>query len=610
MPFVASYTTSYKARHSRNIDAWTPDGGVYRATSGLSFWIDASDTSSYTQGGISPDYGVTSITDKAGNNAITVNNSGNTNDVPPQAVDNQVGIPSSMHVFEFGAESFTTGEFAQVDSDGNHWSIALVRLGNDGPANPMGGGFSTFWSTENSTVSSGSRRDYGLEQGNATYFYGQLSLDSLNTPDRVNNDDVVQYGGIYGDPNINTDQNLLRFDGFGNNAHYRGAGVWFIMAIVFNKTGNQILVRVDGENAFTPVDYDNSLNTDLSLRIAVNRTHDNSDTHTFCQIAELMTFAGKPGTGGTDLSEVERLEGYLAHKWSNQSLLPTTHPYRNYSLASTGDWNPSQGFPTDSGNMDTAFWVDGSDEDSWNYGSANGYIDSITDKSGNSTLSMDDDTEIWRGSSMNGHHYFMFQGNTGLSTTSTSVQASNGNHWAIGVMRWDSINNDRDAFWHLNSTDGTNRDYAVESRNSSTTAGWDGRTRMGAIITDTNSSVIDWTSGVDHNTWAIVAMYFNKTGNQIVARVNGTNVHTPVGYNNSISTNQEVHLFKGATGEFITGDLAEFFTFADIPGTGGTDISFIEIAEGYLAHKWNGSGLGQDVLNRLPNDHPFKNSAP
>ena len=36
-------------------------------------------------------------------------------------------------------------------------------------------------------------------------------------------------------------------------------------AIVFNKTGNQILVRVDGENAFTPVDYDSTLNTDVAI---------------------------------------------------------------------------------------------------------------------------------------------------------------------------------------------------------------------------------------------------------------------------------------------------------------------------------------------------------
>lgn len=612
MPFIASYTTSYKARHSRATDAWTPDGGVYRATSGLSFWIDASDTSSYTTN----TSGITSVTDKAGSNAITINHSGNVNDFQPQAHTNQNGVPSSMPVFEFSGESFTTGDFAQVDSDGNHFSIALVRAGNDITGNPFGSYFGSFWSLENNDsgiLASGIRRDYGIELGDGTYFYGQLALDSrpTGTGHAINNDEVVQYEGTWSNTSVNTDQNLLRFDNYGNSQNLRDSGEWFIMAIVFNKTGNEILVRIDGENMFTPVPYDAKLNTEMSVRIAVNRLYDKNDTTLHCQVAEFMTFAAPPGTGGTDISEVERLEGYLAHKWANQSLLPTTHPYRNYSLASTGDWNPSQGFPTDSGNMDTAFWIDGSDSDSYTFNTANGYVESITDKSGNSTLSMDDNTQIWRGS-IGGKYVMMFQGNTGISTTSTSVQASNGNHWAIGLMRYNNIDSSEDSFWQLNSTDGTNRDYAVESRNSYTSAGWAGQTDLST--SDISSGVvgdINWTTGVSHQFWSIIAVYFNKTGDQIGARLNGTDAHTPVNnYDNAISTNQEVHLFKSRQGNFLNGDIAEFFTFADIPGTGGTDVSFIEIAEGYLAHKWSHSGLGGDFVGNLPSDHPFKNSAP
>ena len=37
--------------------------------------------------------------------------------------------------------------------------------------------------------------------------------------------------------------------------------------------------------------------------------------------------------------------------------------------------------------------------------------------------------------------------------------------------------------------------------------------------------------------------------------------------------------------------------------SGSTDISDIEKAEGYLAHKWGLEG-------NLPDDHPYKNSAP
>jgi len=53
----------------------------------------------------------------------------------------------------------------------------------------------------------------------------------------------------------------------------------------------------------------------------------------------------------------------------------------------------------------------------------------------------------------------------------------------------------------------------------------------------------------------------------------------------------------------MQGQMAEFFTVADVPGTGGTDITDFEKAEGYLAWKWGLEG-------NLPSDHPYKNSAP
>ena len=53
----------------------------------------------------------------------------------------------------------------------------------------------------------------------------------------------------------------------------------------------------------------------------------------------------------------------------------------------------------------------------------------------------------------------------------------------------------------------------------------------------------------------------------------------------------------------LDGKLAEFFAVANIPGTGGTDISTLEKAEGYLAHKWG-------LTANLPVSHPYKSSAP
>ena len=37
----------------------------------------------------------------------------------------------------------------------------------------------------------------------------------------------------------------------------------------------------------------------------------------------------RAGTGGTDVSNVEKAEGYLAWKWGLQSNLPISHPYKN-----------------------------------------------------------------------------------------------------------------------------------------------------------------------------------------------------------------------------------------------------------------------------------------
>ena len=60
---------------------------------------------------------------------------------------------------------------------------------------------------------------------------------------------------------------------------------------------------------------------------------------------------------------------------------------------------------------------------------------------------------------------------------------------------------------------------------------------------------------------------------------------------------------RNRANERINGRMAEFFMVANIPGTGGTDISEFEKAEGYLAHKWG-------LTSSLPVSHPYKSSAP
>ena len=258
---------------------WSPSTDITTAA-----WIDASDTSSYTvsENGIY----VTAVTDKAGNATITVRNT-------PQV--NQTLNGKTVFQFQSG-EDFTTDEFQQVDSDGNHWAIGLMKWDNINNVRD------SFWSVENNTVSSTSKRDYSISSGNASAFDGELDLDGLSS-DRISS----------------TIGNAEQFDsGIAQDT-------WVIICAIFNKTGNQIAVRVNGTNKFTPVnDYDNALNTNLDLRIFKNRANERMQG----QMAEFLTFAGLPGTGGTDISNVERTEGYLAHKWGLESSLPISHPYK------------------------------------------------------------------------------------------------------------------------------------------------------------------------------------------------------------------------------------------------------------------------------------------
>lgn len=258
---------------------WSPNTDIATAA-----WFDASDTSSYTLSGLN----VTAVTDKAGNATVTVNNTPN--------VSNTLDGKNVWTFDSSNNEDFTTDEFAQVDSDGNHWAIGLMYW------HTVDNVRDSFWSVENNTVSSTSKRDYAISSGNSSTFNGELDLDGLSS-NRISS----------------TIGNAEQFDsGIANRT-------WVIICAIFNKTGNQIAVRVNGTNKFTPVnDYDNALNTNLDLRFFRNRANERMAG----RMAEFLTFAGLPGTGGTDISHVERIEGYLAHKWGQESSLPSDHPYK------------------------------------------------------------------------------------------------------------------------------------------------------------------------------------------------------------------------------------------------------------------------------------------
>jgi hypothetical protein len=272
-----------------------------------------------------------------------------------------------------------------------------------------------------------------------------------------------------------------------------------------------------------------------------------------------------------------------------------THSFRAGRRAtafrSAAPWDPS----TD---ITPVLWYDASDTSSYTLSSST--LNTVSDKAGNfSPTITGTPTRVTGG--LNGLNVWDFStsGSNENITTGSGPYASGGNHWAIGVFQWHSVDQTKDSFW---SADG-NRTYAVSASQSNNT--W-----TGEIDYDGNNSIVSGTArntfqtNISQNTWTIVSIVFNKTGNQIFGRLNGTTRTSIDPYNLSMDTTCSDHrIMRNRSGVHLDGRMAEYFHIAGVPGTGGTNISDVEAAEGYLAHKWGLTG-------NLPSSHPYKTKAP
>ena len=255
-------------------------------------------------------------------------------------------------------------------------------------------------------------------------------------------------------------------------------------------------------------------------------------------------------------------------------------------------------------------WIDASDSSS--YSRSGTSLIGVTDKTGTYGINVNGNP-LTNSTTLNSLNVFDFDGDTDcLQSTTYQAQASSGNHWAIGVFRFDATDNTKDSIWSYETNNTPKRDYAISAGASNNT--WPGELDLDSIgsggvdafnrISSTIGNKQDWSSGLTRNTWHIVACFFNKSGNQIGARIDGANAFTPVNdYDNSIQTNQQLRLMRNRSSVELDGKLAEFFAVADVPGTGFQDISTLEKGEGYLAWKWGLVGL-------LPSGHPYKNNPP
>ena len=276
--------------------------------------------------------------------------------------------------------------------------------------------------------------------------------------------------------------------------------------------------------------------------------------------------------------------------------------YNNELIWPTGSdstpWSPS----TD---ITTVAWIDASD--SSNYTRSGTSLLSVTDKAGTYTMSVGGNPAT-NNSTQNGLNVFDFDGNGDyLQSTTYSAQVSSGNHWAIGVFRFEGTDSTQDSLWSYETNGSPKRDYAISSGNGSNS--WPGELDLDGLSSNRISTTIGnlqlWNSkSLTRNQYHIVACWFNKSGNQIGVRVDGSNAFTPVNdYDNSLQTNQELRLMRNRASQELDGKLGEFFAVADIPGTSGTDLTHLIKAEGYLAHKWG-------LTSSLPSGHTYKNSAP
>lgn len=268
---------------------------------------------------------------------------------------------------------------------------------------------------------------------------------------------------------------------------------------------------------------------------------------------------------------------------------------------SADDWEPND--------ANVVAWIDAADTSS--YTRSGSTLTAVTDKAATYTMSIGSTPTVIT-NSLNNLNVFDFNGaNEYLQSTGYRPQVSSGNHWAVGVFLADTVNADKDSFWsyETNTSSATKRDYAISSGGGGSNS-WPGEldldsNNVNARISTSIGSVKDWNlRSVSIDNWVIVSCWFNKTGNQIGNRVNGSNAYTPVNdYDNSLQTNQELRLMRNRASQELDGRLAEFFAVADIPGTGGTDLTDLEKGEGYLAWKWGLVGL-------LPLGHPYKNNPP
>ena len=252
---------------------------------------------------------------------------------------------------------------------------------------------------------------------------------------------------------------------------------------------------------------------------------------------------------------------------------------------------------------DLSLWLDPSDTSTTTYSGTD--LTAITDKTGTATMTVNNTPS--KGTTNSLEIIVFDQTFNEYLQSDTTTQAVSGNHWALFIGQIATPNNTKDSIWSFETNQSPKRDYAVSASNASQ---FDGELDLDGLSSNRISSnagnLIEFTAQtpIAASTNVIVVTFFNKTGSQIGVRVNGVNAFTPeTDYDNSIKENQLLRIFRNRGSQTFGGSLYEFLSVKGLPGIGGTNMTYIEQAEGYVAHKWGATSL-------LPVSHPYKNTAP
>ena len=281
-----------------------------------------------------------------------------------------------------------------------------------------------------------------------------------------------------------------------------------------------------------------------------------------------------------------------------------THSFKAGRRA-TAFSSPAAWAPTNLGN-DLRMWLNPSDTSTTTFQSGSNALTSITDSSSvGTTININNTPQ--QGTEDNKEIVVFDHGSNEYLSTGSFAIAANGNHWAIFAGEIATPDNTKDSIWSFDTTESPARDYAISSGSASQ---FDGELDLDGLSTNRISSnagnLINFTSGtpIAANTKFMILCYFDKTGSEIGVRINGSNAFTPeTDYDNNLKTTAGMNIFRNRGSQSFGGKLFEFMVAQGQPGTGGGDKTYIEQAEGYIAHKWG-------LTANLPVSHPYKSSAP